>query len=442
MAQYQPTASPDPLALSVPELAAQLRAGTLPLAVYLDALAARFATREPDLQAFVPEPDRFGRLQREAAALLAAYPRPGERPPLFGLPVGVKDIFHVDGFVTQAGSRVPAGMWAGSESAVVRQLKALGALILGKTVTTEFAYFAPGPTRNPHHLDHTPGGSSSGSAAAVAAGLCPLALGTQTIGSITRPAAYCGVVGYKPSYDRLSRAGVIPLAPSLDHVGLFAASVPGAALVASLLLAGWQPVAERPRPVLAIPDGPYLAHATAAGLANFAAACERLQTAGLVVRHVPAMPDFAAIAARHHLLMAAEAAEVHAASFARYGALYHAKTVDLIRRGQAAAPAAVALAREGRAQLRQELAALMAAAGIDLWLSPSAPGAAPAGLESTGDPIMNLPWSHAGLPTVTVPAGVNDQDLPFGLQLAGQWQGDEQLLAWAIDIEQILEKQP
>ena len=102
----------------------------------------------------------------------------------------------------------------------------------------------------------------------------------------------------------------------------------------------------------------------------------------------------------------------------------------------------MALAREGRAQLRQELAALMAAAGIDLWLSPSAPGAAPAGLESTGDPIMNLPWSHAGLPTVTVPAGVNDQDLPFGLQLAGQWQGDEQLLAWAIDIEQILEKQP
>ncbi len=141
------------------------------------------------------------------------------RPPLFGIPIGIKDIFHVNGFSTHAGSRLPPKQLMGEEAKCVSDLKKAGALILGKTVTTEFAYFEPGPTMNPHNPNHTPGGSSSGSAAAVAAGLCPLALGSQTIGSIIRPASFCGVVGYKPSYDRISRDGVIPVSPSLDHIG-------------------------------------------------------------------------------------------------------------------------------------------------------------------------------------------------------------------------------
>ena len=191
--------------IELTQLITGLRAGELSISDYVDHLEARFQEVEPLIEAFVPEPDRFARLRRDAATLLERYPAPESRPPLFGIAVGVKDIFHVKGFTTRAGSQVSPELLQGPEAAVVTALRNAGALILGKTVTTEFAYFAPGPTRNPHNPAHTPGGSSSGSAAAVAAGLCPLALGTQTIGSIIRPASFCGVVGYKPSYDRVSR---------------------------------------------------------------------------------------------------------------------------------------------------------------------------------------------------------------------------------------------
>ena len=206
----------------------------------IDQLEDHFNKREPEVLAFLPEAGRFDRLRREARQLLDRYPQPDQRPLLFGVFIGVKDIFRVDGFPTRAGSRLPPDLFAGEEAESVTRLRQAGALILGKTVSTEFAYFAPGPTRNPHHLQHTPGGSSSGSAAAVAAGLCPVALGTQTIGSIIRPAAFCGVVGYKPSYDRISRSGVIPLSPSLDHVGLFAADVEDVKRCAQLLIGEWE----------------------------------------------------------------------------------------------------------------------------------------------------------------------------------------------------------
>src|SRR3970040_1828025 len=194
----------------------------------IDVVEERFAEREAEVRAFVPEESRFERLRREAKALLSRFPDSGERPPMFGVLIGVKDIFRVGGFPTRAGSRLPAEVFEGPEAEPVKKLKAAGTLVLGKTVTTEFAYFAPGPTRNPHNLAHTPGGSSSGSAAAVAAGLAPLARGPQTIGSIVRPAAFCGVVGFKPSFGRISTEGVIPLSPSLDHVGFFTQDVAGA----------------------------------------------------------------------------------------------------------------------------------------------------------------------------------------------------------------------
>ncbi len=419
-------------------LIVELRSGSWPLLDYLAELEAYFETREPSVLAFVPEGGRFDRLWQEAEALLNRYPHPADRPPLFGVPVGVKDIFHVNGFITYAGSRLPPDVLQGPEATVVTQLKEAGALVLGKTVTTEFAYFAPGPTRNPHHPGHTPGGSSSGSAAAVGVGLCPLALGTQTIGSISRPAAFCGVVGYKPSYERISRAGVIPLSPSLDHIGLFAPDVKGISLVAAQLCHDWQPAAPTRPPVLGVPLGAYLEPATPPALAHFESVCQRLSRAGWTIERVPAMPDFADIVARHNLLMAADAAAVHADWYAQYGHLYHQKTAGLLLRGQAAAPEWVAAASYGRQQLRQELTALMVATGVDLWLSPPAPGTAPAGLESTGDPIMNLPWTHAGLPTLSVPAGFAENGLPWGLQIAANWQADEHLLAWAEPIADLL----
>jgi len=414
------------------ELISALRQGKIKIINYLAGLEEHFNRREPEVLAFLPEEDRFARLRLEADSLRARYPRPEARPPLYGLPIGVKDIFHVAGFPTRAGSQLPPEILIGPEAASVTALKNAGALIFGKTVTTEFAYFAPGPTRNPHNPAHTPGGSSSGSAGAVAAGLVPFAFGTQTIGSITRPASYCGVVGFKPSYDRISKAGVVPLASSVDHIGFFTPDIASAQVIAGILCQGWREISTARKPVLGIPEGPYLRQADAEMLAHFEAVCQRLQLAGYQVKRVPAMPDFDDIYARHNLITAAEAAQTHQMWFAEYSDHYHPKTSDLIRRGQATSPERLAEALQGCEQLRNELTALMDEHSIDLWLSPSAPGAAPRGLDSTGDPVMNLPWTHSGLPTLNIPSGFNEAGLPLGLQVAARWYGDEALLQWAL----------
>ncbi len=419
-------------------LAADLREGD-GLFSFIDLLVARFGTREGELRAFVPEAGRFDRLRREARELLERHPNPEDRPPLFGVPVGVKDVFHVHGFLTRGGSRLPPEELHGLEAESVTALKAAGALILGKTVSTEFAYFVPGPTRNPRNPGHTPGGSSSGSAAAVGAGLCPLAIGTQTIGSVCRPAAFCGVVGYKPSYDRISRSGLLPLAPSLDHTGTFTADAAGAELAAGLLCRDWSPATDADRrPVLAVPEGPYMERASDEGRRHFGDALSRLAEAGYRIESIPALDDFARVEARHGVIVAAEAARVHAGWFPRFEDLYHAKTAELIRRGQQVSPENLNVALAGCGHLRRRLMALMEEHGIDLWITPAAPGAAPAGLESTGDPVMNLPWTQAGLPALSLPAGRNAEGLPLGLQLVGRWWGDENVLGWGRKIERAL----
>jgi Asp-tRNA(Asn)/Glu-tRNA(Gln) amidotransferase A subunit family amidase len=353
--------------------------------------------------------------------------------------VGVKDIFHVDGFATHAGSAVPAEELAGPQAAAVTRLRDAGAVVLGKTVTTEFAYFAPGPTRNPAAPGRTPGGSSSGSAAAVAAGLAPVALGSQTIGSICRPAGYCGIVGFKPSYERVPRDGVVPLSPSLDHVGWLAADVAIARRVAAVLCDDWRATsAASARPKLGLPEGPYLERASAEGLTNFRAACERLAEAGFEVWPVQAMPDFAEIDRIHRLLVAADAWEVHQPWFPRHGERYHPKTRELLERGRAASRAEVEAARNGRDALRAELASLMDAHEIDLWISPSAPGPPPLGLDATGDPVMNLPWTYAGVPALALPAGRDAEGLPHGVQLTARFGQDEELLAWSAVVAEAL----
>jgi Asp-tRNA(Asn)/Glu-tRNA(Gln) amidotransferase A subunit family amidase len=404
----------------------------------IDLLESLFDEREPRLLAFVPEEGRFDRLRREARELQVRHADPARRPPLFGVPMGVKDAIHADGLATRAGSRLPPAELRGPEGPCVAALKAAGALILGKTVTTEFTYFAPGPTRNPRRPDHTPGGSSSGSAAAVGAGLSPLALGTQTIGSITRPAAYCGVVGFKASYDRVSRAGSIPLAPSLDHVGFFTPDVAFARVAASVVVVGFQERAAGNKPVLGVPEGPYLENASAVGLAHFREVCRRLADAGYAVRCVDAFADFAEVRERHGVIVAAEAARVHEKWYPRFSELYRDKTAELVRRGQEIAPGDLARALAGRGKLRRELTDLMDDHRLDLWISPSAQGPAPEGLGWTGDPVMNLPWTQSGLPTLGLPSGSDGRGLPLGLQLAGRWYADEALLAWAGGIERAL----
>ena len=406
----------------------------------LEALAARFAAREPEVLSFVAEEARWDRLAGDLASLRRRWPDPARRPPLFGLALGVKDVFHVDGLPTRAGSPLPAAELAGPQGGAVTRLREAGAVVVGKTVSTELAYFGPGPTRNPRAPGRTPGGSSSGSAAAVAAGLCAAALGTQTIGSICRPAAFCGVVGFKPTWGRVPADGLVPLAPSLDHVGWLTADVALAARLAAVACDGWSnrgAAAGRPR--LGVPAGPYLERASAPALAAFRERCDRLAGDGYTVAEVPVMADFAAIEARHRLLVAAEAWAVHAGRWDRWGGELHPQTRALLERGRTADAGEVAAARAARATLRAELAAAMDAAGVDLWVSPAAPGPPPAGLDSTGDPVMNLPWTQAGVPSLAVPAGSDAQGLPVGLQLAGRAGGDEDLLASAAAIATMLE---
>jgi len=416
-----------------------LRSGELALASHLDRLEARCAEVEALVQSLRPEAGRFERLRREAAELERRFPDPVSRPPLYGVALGVKDVFRVDGHPTQAGSRLPPEVFFGAEAASVSALRAAGALVLGKTVSTEFAYFAPGPTRNPQALDHTPGGSSSGSAAAVAAGVCELALGTQTIGSLIRPAAFCGVVAYKPTYERIDRAGLVPLAPSLDHVGFFTRDAAGAELAASLLARDWRGRAgglDWPR--LVIPTGPYLERATAEARRHLSTVADRLAVAGALVSEVGAMADFDDIERRHRRIVAAEAAAVHADWFAAYGALYAAQTVELIERGRSVEEADLAAALAGRERLREALAEALRTARGDLWLTPAAPGPAPAGIAATGDPVMNLPWTYAGLPALTLPAGRSASGLPLGVQLVAGFGDDESLLAWGRKLEGVV----
>lgn len=405
----------------------------------LKAFEAQFEAANTRVQAFLPEEGRFERLRWEAAALAARYPDQTSRPIFYGVPVGVKDIFHVNGLPTYAGSRLPPELLLGPEAECVTQLKEAGALILGKTVTTEFAYFAPGPTRNPHNPNHTPGGSSSGSAAAVAAGICPLTLGTQTIGSIIRPASFCGVLGFKPTAGRISTAGVIPLAPSLDHVGLFGQDITLVTAVAQILCHGWDPQKlQTDLPVLGVPVGSYLQRASPEALERFEVIQQKLMQAGFEVRRVEAMPHFDQIVEQHIGLVAGEAALVHQHWFALHADRYHPKTVALIRRGQELSADQLRQYRAGRDEFRAYLEALMAEYGLSAWISPSALGTAPPTLDSTGDPIMNLPWTYAGLPAINLPAGFWSNKLPLGLQLVAGWGQDEQLLAWAHQIAQVI----
>jgi Asp-tRNA(Asn)/Glu-tRNA(Gln) amidotransferase A subunit family amidase len=383
----------------------------------MDVWRSHVEAREPTVRALLGEPGRWERIDRE----LALAPD----GPLRGVLVGVKDIFHVEGFETRAGSLLPSAELAGPEAAAVTLLRAAGAVVLGKTVTTEFAYLEPGPTTNPHDPHRTPGGSSSGSAAAVASGYCPVALGSQTVGSTIRPAAYCGVIGFKPSYGRISTAGVIPLAQSFDTVGVLAAAVGWARRVASLLCAGWREAGAGRAPVLGVPDGPYLAQTEPTARETFE---RRLD--GLEVRRIAVLADIEDVNARHRRLLAAEMARIHEGWFRRHEKLYRRRTAETILAGRHVPPDEVAAGRAARGVLRDQLHHVMDEHGIDAWVSPATTGPAPVGLGSTGEAVMNLPWTQAGMPAVTIPAGELD-GMPLGLQLVGRFMDDERLLRWA-----------
>ena len=424
-------------------LCESLRSGALRPSDLVEELCDRLDVVEARLRSLVPELGRRERLHSECAELEARFASKDSRPPLFGVPVAVKDIIAVDGFATRAGSSLPPDAFAdalgSSEAPVVRRLRDAGALVLGKSVTTQFAYLDPAATTNPHNPKHTPGGSSSGSAAGVAAGVAPLALGTQTAGSINRPAAFCGVVGLKPSFGRIPTEGVLPCAPSYDTVGCFAQDAPGLGIACCALLEDWRAdVPSNERPILGVPDGPYLDQVQPASRRAFEAALSHLTRAGFEILRMPCLEEIEAIGLRHRNTMSVEFAQVHEERFEHFGALFGPHAAMLLDRGRALGPGAENAGQLGRRELREELAALRTQKGFDFWIAPAAPGPAPSGLLTTGDARMNVPWTQAGVPCLTIPAGRARSGLPLGVQLAGTFGEDEELLAGSLSVERAL----
>jgi Asp-tRNA(Asn)/Glu-tRNA(Gln) amidotransferase A subunit family amidase len=410
--------------------AAALRSGERDPESYLDRCRDRLDGVDGEIRAFCPESNRWDRI---AARLdeLAAEPAP--RPPLYGVPVGVKDIFGAGGVPTRAGSDVPPEALGGGESTAWRRLEGAGAVLLGKTVTTEFARSETGPTRNPHDHEHTPGGSSSGSAAAVAAGLCPLAVGSQTGGSTIRPAAFCGVVGFKPSFGRIPMDGVVPVSPSLDHAGTFTRDMAGADLAGSVLCDDWQPVPEpTAKPTLGVPDQAYLNRAETAARDRFERQVDRLAEAGFEVVRTEALADVDRIEERHGTLMNGEMSLAHreAGWYPDHADDYRPPTRAYVESAGETTLADLADARTFRREHARRLTETTQENGVDCWVAPAAPGTAPAGLDDTGDAIMNLPWTSAGFPAVTLPVEAVD-GLPLGLQCTAVHGADEDLVGWA-----------
>lgn len=424
--------------MSLLALCQSLRSGEKNLHAYIDAALSLIEQKEPSIEALLPEQNRRERLHQTAEDLYARYPEPNSRPPLFGVLFGVKDLFNVDGLPTQAGSKLPPVAFRGAEAEIVAQLKSLGAIVLGKTVSTEFAYFSPGPTRNPVNPSHTPGGSSSGSAAAIAAGYCSFALGTQTIASIIRPASYCGVYGYKPSYGVISTKGVFPFSQTADHVGIIADSLSTLSFLARSLEC--LPTATRmpPEPGIGCVRGEYLWQAGESARKSWESSINKLKQRGFKMIELDPFGNIEKINYSHRRLIAAEFALNHKELFARYGKLYSKHSAELYQLGLEVTREELKSLKVEAISLRERLSILMIEHGIGLLLTPSTTTPAPEGLGSTGSPLMSLPWTNAGLPSLTIPAGVAEDGLPLGLQLVGAFSSDHGLLEAAIKLEAAL----
>ena len=392
---------------------------------------ANIAAREPEIQAWTHVDADGARAQ--ADALTAELEQSGARGPLHGVPCGVKDIFDVAGMPCEWGSAVMQGRQATEDCALVSELRQAGAVILGKTVTTSFAYFDPGPTRNPHDLAHTPGGSSSGSAAAVAADMVPFAVGSQTMGSVLRPASFCGVVGFKPSFGALPLDGVMQFSPSLDHAGLFTRSVEDMMQLWSALRPGDKARPLRRIAALAWPPEDELEPEMAIG---YTGALERLRSSGIEIVEYDAPAAFGMLWGVIPSLMAREAANIHGELLDRHGAKLGAKLAELLEGGRKVSTAEY-LAYVGVFDMaRGAYDSLIAEHPV--IATPAALGPAPEGLASTGSPRCNAPWTALGAPAIGIPFTSEGSGLPMGLQLTAARGKESLLLATAARFEQIL----
>jgi len=387
---------------------------------------------------------------RQAAEALGKELTKGhDRGPLHGIPIGIKDIVDVAGWPTEAGSPLLAGNVATSDATIVERLRAAGAVFLGKTVTTEFACFDPPPTRNPWNLEHTPGGSSSGSAVAVATGMALAAIGSQTGGSINRPASYCGVAGFKPTFGDVSRAGVVPVSFHLDHVGPIARCVADLR-ISFQAMAGSDPkdpaTTQLPSvltnsartgeqaPVLGT-IRPWLDEAEPPIRAAVKQATDRLSTAGAILREAKLPNNFERIDEFHRRIMAVEAAEYHQARYSEHRDAYGPNLRGMIEEGFSISAVQYAEALREQIAFRQTLAGMNRE--FDALLAPATP-TLPPDTSTTGDATYNAPITFLGLPEVSLPCGVVD-GLPVALQLIGRPSEDQRLLDIAEWCERILD---
>jgi len=430
-----------PWRLSATEAAREIRAGRLSAEDYARALLARIDEREPEVQA-------WAWLDREHALAQARAVDERRRRgvgagPLAGLPVGIKDIVDVRGLPTEAGTVLHAGRIAQADAALVARLRAAGGWPMGKTVTTELATYAPGKTRNPHRASHTPGGSSSGSAAAVAAGMVPLAIGTQTNGSVVRPASFCGVVGFKPSFGAIARTGVLTQSPPLDQVGVFARSVEDVALLAEAM---WgfdeRDPATRPEPAPPLADvasseppqpprlgwtpTPWWDRVAPDAREAFGGLLERLGEHRCDV----ALPAGAGQAiAWHRTVMEADIAASFEAEYERGRAQLSDSLAGQIERGRRVTAVEYRKAVAQAGPLNAAFAPLFER--VDAIVAPATLGTAPPAASGTGDPLMCTLWTFCGMPAISLPLLQGADGLPIGVQLVAARGDDARLLRTA-----------
>ena len=334
---------------------------------------------------------------------------------LSGVAFGAKDIFETRGLATEYGSRLYAGRKGSTDAALVTQLRQAGGILIGKTTTTAFAYFDPAPTRNPRDLNRTPGGSSSGSAAAVAAGMVPFALGSQTQGSVLRPASYCGVVGFKPTFGAFSREGVLPFAPSLDTVGFFTETAAGMREL----------IGQAAHPEQRMAAFPYL---------ETQDALQRLRAAGFEIQKIDPPEGYSRLLPAARFINDYEGARTHEERWRAYGDRIGLKLAALVQRGLALPASGYEDAIATLRAIRDVMADFFRE--YPVILTPAATGPAPLGLESTGDPSMNSPWTALGVPAISVPMPVDGP--PLGLQMTAASGRDAELLETAVEAEAAL----
>ncbi len=429
------------LQLSVCETAAAVRDGRLTSQALVESYLERIEAREADVRAWAFLDPEHTLRQAKAADEWRKRGRP--LGPLHGMPVGVKDIVDTADMPTENGTVLHAGRRPREAATVVSLLRAAGAVLVGKTVTTELAVYAANKTRNPHNLEHTPGGSSSGSAAAIADGMVPLAIGTQTNGSVIRPASFCGVYGFKPSHGLIPRTGVLAQSGPLDTVGVMAADLEGLAFLTEPLMAfDARDPASRPlaRPPLletlrqAPPAPPNLAFVRSAvwdeaaddTKAGFA---ELVEALGERVEAVDLPAPFDRAVELHRTLMLADLAKSFHLEYERGREQLSARLREMIEEGQGVLAVDYNRALEQVPQLNAALAQLLM--HYDALLTPAAPGEAPRGLGSTGSPVFCTAWTLCGTPAVTLPLLTGASGLPIGVQLVGEKGDDARLLRTA-----------